>query len=363
MNTENYNKYLSGFSTELYNFLEYVDTIIPTLSTQSIMKKYSKLNILKLLQRYNKIATPLKQNITDRDESIFSVQFFVVPEFNMSFFWEHIPVDKREHIWKTLSRLLIYSNVVTDILTKGVSGKVEEMKVNEAKKKKKRVNAFAGVGNVSQSDADFSIESLIKNREPQTNSGDKSMDMLMGVMKMMEKKFNLNGITDKLKDIKLDQNNSVENMSGEFDKVLKNNVKDPEAYKFIKNMMDSFKGELEKKDLSHGDLTKNLIDAAMATNKTIQTEMENGNVNFKPEQLLETAQSLMKGFGLGDNINLQEIMSKISPDTLSNMNGENFKPENMMSMVSGLLGGESLPEGADGSKIAMLDLFSSMVGM
>ena len=112
MEQSNINKYVKGFSNELLNFLVYIDDLIPTETTQKIISKYEKLNMMKLIKRYRNTVISLKDRITARDVTIFSSPLFIVPEFNMSFFWNNLPDKNKDHVWEVLSRLIIYCNIV-----------------------------------------------------------------------------------------------------------------------------------------------------------------------------------------------------------------------------------------------------------
>ena len=343
------NKYITGFSTELFNFLEFIDSLIPTEKTQMIMSKYDKLNMMKIIRRYYNMMLPNKEYITKCDTGLFNKHCFIIPEFDMSFFWQNLPSGSgnQKRVWDTLNRLLIYSKIIIE-----TEAKTPEQQVSFAPSKKKdnstsvpttkktRVNAFVGLEGSKSSD--ISIENMVN----QTKLGKEDCNPGKKLTETLEKTLNINGLSEKLNNMTPE---NVGKMTEEVQKIIAPHIKDTESAELFKDMLSGIGDELSKTDMTKGNLLENMMHIAEKMSTKMTQDMT--DKNCPPEKLMAATQSIMKSFGIPENINPADPMGSIGPETIANM-------------MATLSGGEKIPTGAkNGKAIAMLDVMSGMLGM
>jgi hypothetical protein len=326
------NKYTKGFSNELLNLIVFIEELIPTETTQNILSKYPKINTARIIKRYHGIMNPVKGKLTNRDVTIFSKPLFIIPEFNISFFWENLPEDKKNNVWEKLSRLLIYSNIIIDSTPReqrvGEQNSTSMSKQLVKKGQTKEVNPFVGIG---ENNTDISVSSLQKEVESGKVDGNP-------IMKALKNKLNIDELSNQLKNVDKD---SISQMTEEVRKIITPNVDDPQVSGLIGEMLTNIGDELKNSDLSNGNLFETMLQIA----EKMSTKLANDASSNKcsPEKLLASTQSIMKSIGMPENMNPVEMMSGNDPSMLaglisgmSGMAGGN-PMESLMSMMGGLM--------------------------
>jgi hypothetical protein len=324
MEHSNVLKYQKGFSDELLTFISFIDEIIPTEKTQMIISKYSKLNITKLLTRFHKIMQPLKSQITSRDATIFQQPLFIIPEFNLSFFWENLPDTNKSRVWETLSRLLIYCNIVLDNSPK-------ETPVAQQTNQQQN-NPFFGVkggGTLSVSNIKNSVEQSQMEENP--------------LMKMLTSNLNID--KSKLKNI---DDATISKMTAEVKNMITPHV-DGEVSDLIDNMISNIGDELKEVDLSSGEIFPKILNIAEKMSHKLASDAENNK--FSHEKLLRSSKAIMNKIGLPEGTDLNKLAS--NPTALLSMVSQMAAGMNPSNMT-----GNNTPQAA-----AMIDMMSSLFKM
>jgi hypothetical protein len=318
MEKSTYLKYQKGFSDELLNFLSYIDEIIPTEKTQMIINKYPKLNMTKLISRYAKIMQPLKEQLTNKDVSIFQKQLFIIPEFNVSFFWENLPDENKSKVWETLSRLLIYCNII-------LNNKTEE-KPNLSN------NPFFGVKG-----SNLSVSNIKESVNKSQSDSNPILQMLTDNLKIDK---------DKLQNL---DEETITKMTSEVKNMISPHV-DNDVSDLVENMVSGIGEELKNVDLTNGDIFSNVIKIAEKMSHKLTSDMTQNN--FSPEKLLKSSKAIMKEIGVPEGTDMNQLMSNpasllsmvtkmASKNNPTNNNSENNSSSNqtaaMIDMMSNLL--------------------------
>lgn len=328
------NKYIKGFSNELLNFLVFIEELIPTASTQKILSKYEKINTMKIIKRYNNVMNPLKEKLTQRDVNLFSKPLFIIPEFDMSFFWDNLPVENKDHVWETLSRLLIYSNIL-------LANPAQQAPVKVIEKKKdpiKEVNPFIGIG---ENNTNISVDSLRKEVESGKVDGNP-------IMKALKDKLNVDELSKQLQNV---DKNSISQMTDEVKKIIAPHVDDPQVSGLIGDMLTNIGDELKNSDLSGGNLFETMLQIAEKMSTKLASDANNNKCS--PEKLLASTQSIMKSIGLPENMNPNEMMAGIA----GNGHGDAGNPmAALMGMMTGGSGGNS-----DNTMAALMGMMNGMM--
>lgn len=302
MANSNVDKYTERFSSELYDFLIFLDKLVPQERTQQIIGKYEKLSIIKIAGRYNKIITQRKDLISKRDQSIFEKPFFIIPEVDLSFYWNNIPNTHHKIIWDTLTKLLICSNIIL-----GEHPHVNEQHQQNVKtvSTKTDVDLIAGVGCDNQQ---ISTDTIAEDIDANKLAGNPMFNMI-------KDKLNMDEITEKLKTT---DKQSITDMTDNFKKIISPNIEDPAVSGLIGDMITDIGDELKNTDLTNGDLFGNLMHIAekMSTKVSSNPNMK----NCTPDKLLASTNSIMKSMGMPDGFNLMSMMNG-DPSVLTNMMG------------------------------------------
>lgn len=184
-------KYVNGFKTELSKFMLTINELMPSETTEYVFSKFPQLNMMKIITRFHKIMTPLKDKLTKHDPSMFENKLFIVPEFNISFFWENLP-QHHQYIFSSLQRLLIYSNIVVDNSPQSTeTTTTKQSQEQQATDQNKRFNPFEGVGG---NNVGLSVNSLTQEMDKAGADGNPILGLLQG-------KIDKNAITEQLKNV------------------------------------------------------------------------------------------------------------------------------------------------------------------
>lgn len=264
MSQEDSNKYISGFSHELEVFLDKLAELLPTEEIRKIVDKFPQLNKKKLLIKYYERTHQFKDRLTKRDETLFTKSWFVIPELDISFFWENLP-SHHQLIMSTLTKLSIYSSIVAD---------------NERKNKQTK---------------------SIEQHKPL------DMNTFIADMKKDTCDPSLNG-------------NSMSQVMDSVKKVVNSSV-DPAVSGLMNGLIEGIGEDLKNTDLTKGNLMENIMNIAMKHPLQIKDEKD-----FPIDKLLSSAQSLMKNLGL-PAIDLQGLAQRAA-DVAENNNSpeEVMKP-------------------------------------
>jgi len=308
MQQEN-NEYIAKFSGELYNFLVFMNELMPIEATEKIIEKYPKINMIKIITRYRNIMKPLKDKIVKHDPSIFKQSLFIIPEFNLSFFWRNLPDDKKERVWKCIMTLLICSDIILDNQTHSVS---TDKTPEQPKVAKVEINPYMGVGGDTENISVGEINNELNNISPLEGNP---------IMNMLKDKINTEEITKQLGGL---DKPAISKMTNDAKKMLMSNIDDPQVSNVIGGLLNGIGDEMCKTNLSDG----NILDTIMNITEKLSDKMKNDvdANNCPPEKLLASAQSIMKGLGLPQNLN---------PADLSSSN-----PTQLLNLLSSMTGGK-----------------------
>ena len=180
-------KYIDGFKTELSKFMLTINELMPSETTEYVLSKFPQLNMMKIITRFYKIMTPLKDKLTKHDPSMFENKLFIVPEFNISFFWENLP-QQHQYILSILQRLLIYSNIIMDNSPQSTETTTT---TQQSPTQNKQFNPFEGVGG---NNVGLSVNSLSQEMDKAGADGNPVLGLLQG-------KIDKNAITEQLKNV------------------------------------------------------------------------------------------------------------------------------------------------------------------
>lgn len=300
MESSTIDKYITRFSHELQGLLIYLDNLVPIERTQQILEKFDKLSMIKIIKRYHSIMTPNKELISKKDVELFSTPCYIVPEINLSFYYENLPDTKRKVIWDALMKLLICSNIVIDNSNE-TKNKIEVPKRDE----KKDVDLMAGVGNNDQT---FSTDTIIADGEKNKLDGNPMFNLI-------KDKLNVDEITDQLKHT---DKNTISQMTNDVKNIIAPNINDPAVSGLVNDMISDIGDELKNTDITNGDLFGNLINIAekMSTKVAANPNMK----NCTPEKLLASTKAIMKSMGMPEGFNPMDMLGN-DPSALNSILG------------------------------------------
>lgn len=324
MEQQTINKYTKGFSKELLEFIIYIEELFPTETNQKILNNYQKINVMRVVNRYYNIMSPLKDRVTNRDETIFNQPLFIVPEFNLSFFWENMPKQHRDHVWKTLSRLMIYANILKDATAPPPQPQpVVTPPVKE-------VNPYIGIGEDNNTISVASLQDEVASGKVDGNP----------IMKAIKNKLNIDELSKQLKNV---DKESIAKMTDEVKKIISPHVDDPQVSGLLGDMLTNIGDELKNTDLTNGNLFESMLQIAEKMSTKLATDAT-GN-RCSPEKLLASTQSIMSSIGMPANMNPADMMSgngfdpSMIASLMANLSGGTGKSDDPMSSIMGMLGG------------------------
>ena len=338
-------KYLNKFSVELKNFLIVLDELMPTETVQKILEQYDVYDGMKLLNKYRNCMVRHKERLTSHDDTLFSKSLYVIPEVDISFYWNNLPENHRKTIIDYLMRLLICSNIVIEKLHPTRTKVPEKQEVKKANVKKQEVkkteiqkprNLFDGVG---ENNNNISVESFANETADAQLDGNPLMNKLM-------ENLNVDQLTEQLSKI---DDNAMNKITEGISQFMGPHIQD----QGVKTLFQTMPKDIIEK-LKTCDIKK---DGLWGVVKKMSTEMADDMTSNKntaqcdPEKLMESAQAMMSNLGLGDNINIGDL-----------------NPASMMSMASKLMStltnsDSQTPQPPVNNTVAMMDLFGKLAGI
>jgi hypothetical protein len=283
-------KYTDGFMTELFEFLKWLQEVMPTDQVMKIITLFDKINKQKIITRYYMITRELSEQIKTKDARIFNKELFIVPEIDISFFWKNLPSDKQKKVWYVMHRLLIYSQIIIQQSCPTQQNKTEKTHSKDENNEERDddIDLMKGVG---MNGTGASLDTLGDEIDAGAEDGNPLLKMVMD-------KMNPDEISKQLKNV---DKNTISNMTGEVQKIIAPHINDPEVSGMLGNMLNDIGDELQHTDLSKGDLFENIMGIANKLSTKMKDDDKLGNCT--PDKLLAPMQSLMRQMGLPSNIN------------------------------------------------------------
>jgi hypothetical protein len=301
-------RYLTGFSNELLDLVNSLQLWMPSDVTLNILNLYPKLSAKKLSDRYRKLISPCKPQLTAKDVTLFDKPVLIMPELDISFYWQNLDQSKRDVIWKTMSKLLIHTNIIHDMdNTSDVSSEIQPApNVIPQEKTVMEVNPFVGIG---QNGEDISIDTMLSEMDLGKSQGNP-------IMNAIQSKLNMNEIRDELKQMSGDD--IVQITNGVRD-VIGLQQYDPQVSTMMDKILTGIGDELKTADLGNG----NLFDSMLKIAEKVSGQLAPGQ-QCSTDKLMETTQNIMKTLGLPSELN--DMLDLSDPTALLGMLNGLSKP-------------------------------------
>lgn len=313
--------------TRLYELLHNLNRYVPNIGCDEILKMYEKLDITLMMVRYLKIMSihneilKSQNKVNEQVEAIFVSPLIILPGINVSELWQQLTNPQKEKIW--LSLRLVYmtgfqaiemshtarhkkdkqnGNIINVNNGSRKNEDEEEEEEKEKSKEKKEVifDPFIGIGTNSDeysvTDVYQGMESLedIKYRDPGVGS-------LVSIFKL-DKLVNIDKLTEQLKTMTKED---IEKATNSIQSLLSTN--DNATQKFLKELLDKIKNQLENIDLTTGtssekiDKFASIIDVVASGMKP---HVANGNVDVKG--MFNNAHTLFKDIAANNDVPIEQ---------------------------------------------------------
>jgi len=288
-------------------FISDLHSVNQTVETTKFLNIFDKLNSSKIVKRIYDFLLPLKTDILNKNIEIFDHDQFILPEINLSIFWEKLDETKKNNMWIYLQMLLLTSSSVCDT---------------------KNFNPYIGVegGNVS---IDSLCREMAKNptfegfeNGPNMNSLFKIILTQIGVKNPDE--FVNNFLTE-LKNIKPE---NVKKATDELNNFM--GIEGSENKEFLSKIINALPQELNKVDLEKESFNGIIKIAQNIMENVIKPEIQNGKVNVS--ELMKIENNLMNK--INNDVKMDPEKSKETNDMV----------KKMMSMFSPDMFPEGMPQ-------------------
>lgn len=242
MNTDNSTKYVDGFIHELEQFLDKLVELMPVPTLKKIIAKLPQLNKRTLMKKFYERTKNNKERIMKRDTTLFKTPWNIIPELNISLFWDNLP-DHKQEIWETLTKLSIYCSIIygdkeqrIPAQTLDVNSFVKEMKNNETSEGDMMTQAMTKVKQVVNSSVEPEVSGVMNDLIDGICTDLKTTDITKG--NLME---NIMGIAMK-HPLKLDnmQEFPIDKLMSSAQKLMKNlGMPALDLQNMVKNIADA----------------------------------------------------------------------------------------------------------------------------
>lgn len=302
-------QYVNKFSDDLHKLLVFLNNVMPTENVQRMLKMYEHLNIVKIMSIFHRNVSKHRNNILSKDYDVFEHKLFIIPELEISIYWNNLPQNHRKTLVDFISRLIICSNVVFE------KAKTEINKEDEN-------NSGISVASVAKE---------VKTIKVGNNNG---------LLDKIKEYFNFSELNDKLENL---NGESLEQVTSCLDDIISPHVSDQKTKEFFNDATKNIINKLKTHDFKK----ENLLDVVQSISSEMATDMTKkvDTSECDQNQILNTAKSFMNQLGIDEKVSL-----------------ENMSQSNMTDIATKLLG--KMAQGNSGNTTVMaMDLMEKMFGL
>lgn len=255
-------EYLNQFTTNLFNLSRDINRYHETPEMTHFINNFYDQNMAQIILKYHITFSEIQREINDKNPIIFRKPLFLVNNVNISNVWQHLSKIRREKVWAYLKMLLLLSN---NIVNPSHLSHLSQSNYEES------YNSQIGENTNNAEDAEFDPmsfyeQSLITN-DSENNSG----------IPNMENMFDFESLQNQIQSMtQEDIQEAASNLQGMF-----NQSNNPEANKFIGDILTNLQEELRNTDITSGNSLKNI----MKIGESISAKMERNGSSLDDRQL------------------------------------------------------------------------------
>lgn len=303
------NQYYQQFVTTLYRFVSDIHRYHPVAGTQKILDVYDRLDMGKVILRYYTIVGDHNSLIHDKNPSVFSSPFNLLPGIELSAMWPHFSSGQQKKIWTYLNILYVLSDIILQN-----SDHPEQTIVstnNDSESRDLSFNPYVGIG---ETDNNYGVDDLFAGAPPPDSNpatpGLGSIANLVGLDKMI----NLDDLRDQLANMNKDD---IDDATNNIKSLLGSNM-DDKTTNLISNMLSNITNELKKDNVGSGNPLDNIVQIAETVAANMKPQIDNND--FDISNLINSTQHLANqctddnGNSLFNGTNPFDIVNKMMND-------------------------------------------------
>lgn len=260
------------------------------------MKVFDKLDIAKVIARYNTVMRKHSIQLLNMDNELISkTEFNIIPGINLVKCWSKLDDLQKNVLWEQMQHMYVCSSYIieqsTDTkLTPEEKQHVSDIEQSLRDKYSKRFaeeqnqngfNPYEGIGN----DENFGVDTLISG--PKTLPGESS-NKSGGFASFLNMKnmLNVDELTKQLQNI---SKNDIEQATDSIKKLLGDNV-DEQTTDILNNILTNITDELKSDKIKEGDPITNILEIADSVAKKLGPNIKKQNIDIT--QLMSTTKNL-----------------------------------------------------------------------
>jgi len=286
--TNHYDTYV----VNLYKFIVDLDRYYSTNGTREFLEKYEQLNMNKVILRFISNTREFKEQIKQKDETIFTDQFKPFPGIDFSEIWPKLTDGQKKKSW-------IYINILYHLAETIIENKEREPQIQQDQAITSSFNPYIGIG---EDNPNYGIDELFSGpKDLPISEEDKNKSQLgIGSLLGMDKMLDINGIKQQLGNMTQDDINTatdnIQNIIGTDN--------DPNTKNLITNILTNLKDEIKNSE-STGKPMEDMMKIVNSIGSKMQPEIQNSNVDM--DKLFKGASKMT-----GVNMNPMEVMKMMS---------------------------------------------------
>lgn len=349
-------QHYKNFLTLFYKFLYDLNRYTPNDNLKKVLDIYNNLDIAKIIFRTYHLLKDNFEQIKKRDEALFTKEFFILPEIDVSQSWLKLIKGQKEKLWTYLNILMIESEILvnfkeesknlstetqiqtqiqtqTQTQTQTNSESIDPPSLSKEKNEQPEFNPYLGIGNAIQVGDTYGVNEMFSSiptfeDDKPDGPGIDTIANIIGINKMI----NLEELTNQLKNMKKED---IENATNNIKGLLGSNINEKTAG-IITDMLSDISEELKKSEMSKGDPLKNIFNVAETVASRMKPKMNQENLS----QLINSTQIFAdqckdkNGNSMfGDKMNPFALLGQFA----NNLNQENVSEEQCNKQCNDLL--------------------------
>lgn len=307
------NVYFEKFVTNLYNLINDMNRYYPNDQCTKILGVFDKLDMNKLLLRFNSLISKNEQKLQEKDESLFMSD--IIPIINFKTIWPNLTSAQKNKCWTYLQILYLNSGLLVNNIKKSNDIKLTVDGVEH------EFDPFVGVG----SNIEYSVTDIMEGPknlpEDETNNpGIGSIIKLFGFDKMLD----LDKLTEQIINMTdeeiIEQTENIKQLFGEH--------LDEKTNAFLNDLLLDIRDELKNEDIKKGDFD---VIGRVASRVAEKSKHKTNGVDIN--HFLNSTQHLSSKLGM-DGFNPMSILSKVNIQDKKSLESLIKNPEALQNLIN-----------------------------
>ena len=322
-------QYYTDFINNLKLLITEIDSYYSTPGTHKFLLAFDKLNMVKLITRYHKIASKYETQIHAKDNGLFLLNDFnLFPSVHLQAIWPNLNNTLQDRVWVYLQLLLMSSTFIFN------SVKTEDTK-NQLS-----FNPYEGIksNSTDPNSGDISLEDLVKETQQATDNTTSAnpLGAIGSMLGLGSNMFDMDGIANEFKNINVDE---IETATNNIRDLLADNL-DKSTCDMLSDLLNDIGSELKNSTTDTSNPIDKMTKIAEKVAQKRGPQIQNQNID--PKKLWKSTKDIYNKCAQGENkmfggANPMDMLNSFMEKQFNNPNPNSQTEEQYMNTCQDML--------------------------